>query len=293
MFRFHIQGLCIAVLGKDALTVLMLNSSVRQRRIVPHHLPSLFVKREGLESTSAAKLPSIAGRWLPERNDEGTVGFDLTGLRLAVGVGAAPVKTTAKGLIPGQPPHPVGKPLDWTSLDWVLNAARLLPKAPLRERFRRLGPDTTTIVEFRGGRLEGGKPVGEEGSFWIWKVSDAYEQAFTDTIDVVYDEAPTVIMKDAEGTLRGTATLLPGHEAWCVNEAAERARQMVAPVAPDAPAVPFIQEPINDDCYLYLEAFDDVAGVDKDLISIRAVKRFVDSGKIFSTVNCDALLYEE
>jgi hypothetical protein len=284
MFRFHVQGFCIGVLEHDAFRVLMLNSSARSRVVVPHHIPTVFAPLAAALGSSARRLPSVEGRWLPSRSDANTVGWDLAGLRGTAGGGNAPSRSTVPGLASGRN-HPTGTPLDWRSLDWVLNGSRLLPGGKLRQRFKDLGPDTTSVLEFKGGWIEGGEPIGAGDTHWIWKVRPGYEQAFTSTLDIVYDEPPVLSFTDVDGRPAGEISFAGATEAWIINEAPERARQMETAVVPGA-------KPANDDCLLYLEAFD-ADPRSKDEVVIEAVRPFVTTGLIFSTVHCEMLFVEE
>lgn len=282
MFKLHLQGLGIGNLQRDRMRVGLLNSAVRSHA-VPYHVPTLFVPRTALVGTTATPLPSIADRWLTTSTDLNTVGFDLTRMSLRVGVpGTAPTKSTATG---GSLEHPVGTPLDWSSLRWVLNASKFIPGGRLRPEFLQHGPDTLTVADVFGGELRGGEPTAAGDAHYIWEVRPGYRQAFTDTLDVVYDAAPEIEILDSDGQSRGTVQLRDDGEAWLINESPERAASMAVPgVGPEAPA--------NDDCFLFLEAFDADERNKAAVNPVPIEPAFSQIGFFFSTAHCDFLLVD-
>jgi len=285
MFRFHILGLCLCKQGKNSMDVLMLNSGHPRITPAPHHLQTLFTQRQFVRSYSLPKLASVSGRFRDEWKDSVWLGWDLgskVGELLADG---APESTVTA---PTNPTHPNPDAMDWSSLHWVFDMARAIPAAELvlRDEFRRIGPHTSAMIRFRGGRLAGGQPFSD-GSNTIWKVSATYRQAFTDTVDVIYDDGPPVIeFLDADNQPVGEVVMEQHGEAWLINEAPERSLQLKVAEGGAASAT----KAECRDVPLYLEAFgpDDLtAGV-----KVLSDGNFAGGG-IFSGDYCSAIRFRE
>ena len=250
MFRFHILGLCLCKQGKNSTDVLMLNSGYPRSTPAPHHLQTLFAERQYVQSYSLPKLASVSGRFRDEWKDSVWLGWDLgskVGELLADGAPGYNV------VAPTDPMHPNPAAMDWSSLHWVFDMASAIPDAKLflKEEFRRIGPHTSAMIRFRGGRLAGGKPFSD-GSNAIWKVSATYRQAFTDTVDVIYDDGPPVIeFLDADNQPVGEVVMEQQGEAWLINEAPERSLQLQVAAGGAATA----KKAECRDVPLYLEAF--------------------------------------
>ena len=293
MFRFHIQGLSVCVLGPSRLDVLMLNSGPPRKRSMPFHLQHMFCPRQAVASYSASRLASISGLWVetllkPDGapafvSDATHLGFSLSGLHATIGAGGPPERP-ADGLAPDARNPDRNKP-DWSSLHWALRADRMLPSGHLLDEFRVLGPNTFSVISFHGGRLEGGVPSSVAGRQLVWSVRAGYVQAFTDTIDVVYDEAPPATLRDADNQEVGQIEFEPNGEAWLINEAPERSKQFATLGAAVGQQTDF------KDCMLYQDAFDAPAE-EKSGISVHSVSNFV-TDFIFSGASCEALFVEE
>lgn len=281
MFRFHIQGLSIAVLHDNGLNVLMLNSA-HPRKVpnVPYHVQSVFATRDSVSDYTLPRLSSILGRWAPKPVDGEFIGWSLAGLSLKSGV-ADPVDFPTSTMA-GQyhPTVTAGGTMDFSDVHWILDARKMLPTAQLRAGFRTLGADTHAICEFHGGRIEGGQPFADGAAQYTWTVNANYEQAFTDTIDVVFDSAPPeVIATDSDGRPAGRIQFAADGEAWIVNEAPSLAQVRMATASPCG------------DLLVYLEAFDTETPEEKAAVFFMPAKRFgvlVPSG-----TSCDALLLDE
>jgi hypothetical protein len=286
MFRFHILGLCLCKQGKNSTDVLMLNSGYPRVTPAPHHLQTLFAPRQYVRSYSLPRLASVSGRFRDEWEDSVWLGWDLGGKTGELLGEGAPAYEVA---LPANPTHPDPAAMDWSSLHWVFDMARAIPAdgLVLRDEFRRIGKHTSAMIRFRGGRIAGGEPFSD-GSNAIWKVSSTYRQAFTDTVDVIYDDGPPVIeFFDADNQPVGEVVMEANGEAWLINEAPERSLQLK--VAAGGPAAAAAKAECRD-MPLYLEAFAPeqlTAGVKVVFDGV-----FV-GGAIFSGDYCSAIRYRE
>jgi hypothetical protein len=283
MFRFHVQGLSIANLTDKGLNVLMLNSA-HPRKVpnVPYHLPSLFTTTESIAEFSLPRLASILGRWAPNPTDapRDYIGWSLSGLKLRVGE-TGPVELPLSTMEGREHPEvSAAGEVDWRDPNWILNARKMLPTAELRAGFRELGPDTHAIFEVHGGWIEGGKPFAEGAAQYTWHVHSNYEQAFTDTVDIVFNGAPPeIVAADCEGRPAGRIQFKDEGEAWLVNE---------------APSLALINMATDSECgdlLVYLEAFNTSTLKEKAAIDFKPANRFGVS--VPSGVSCDALLLDE
>lgn len=292
MFRFHIQGLCISVQNKNVLRVLMLNSGPpRSVSGVDYHLPGLFAKRTAIAENKLPRLPSIQGRWAGDAADAEWFGWNVAGMTVRVGQGSAPtLAPTVLSSSQTEPPLIQGDERDWSDMHWVLDARRMLPTGTLKDEFRRLGAHTTTIFEFQGGRLQGGQPFATAARVYLWKVRDDYTQALTDTIDVIYEAAPTVTVVDVDGRSVGTVVLAETGEAWAVNEAPRLAQNRME-TDPDQEAGFMNRRRMCFDLQVYLEAFDTRHPDEKDRVVFERAGSFVPF--ITTGVVCDALFLNE
>jgi hypothetical protein len=282
MFRFHILGLSLCVVSNDRMTVLLLNSGFpRTVANVPYHIPSLFMTEQSMLANSVPRLASTVGRWAAT-TDVPLVGWSLTGLTLRIGGTGAPSTPPSRAANAEHPPMVNGVP-DWADLHWILDARRTLPTARLRDEFRQLGENTLGIVEFRGGRLEGGRPYSVGGSQFVWKVRDGYEQAFTDTLDIVFDDGvPEVKAWDVDRRPIGSIDLGTSGEAWLVNEAPERTSGMLRGVPSDVECL---------DSFVFLEAFDTETPAEKAGVQFARGRRW---GNLVSfTEICETMLFDE
>jgi hypothetical protein len=290
MFRLHLQGLTICMASKSKLTALMLNSGAR-KKFAPFHLQTLFVRPTAVDwtKTTLRRLPTIEGRWKSTASDSEFRGFDVSGLLIRVGKGGAPVEaqSTAVGL-----EHPVSKTKpDWSDMHWVLDGKRLLPSGKLAIR-RALGEDVLSLAEIRGGRLEGGVPQDPFGSQFVWFLRAGYQQALTDTLDIVYDDAvPTVTFSDAQGKPAGRVVFKKGSEAWLTNDANELDGQFATSATPPKSGKKQQQKkttPELGDPGLMLEVF---RGTPRDMKKVRprAVRNW-KTGLSFSGPSCPLML---
>lgn len=282
MFRFHILGLSLCVVNDDRMTVLLLNSGFpRKVTNVPYHIPSLFMTTPSMWGNSVPRLASTVGRW-DANADSPLVGWSLAGLSLRVGNTGAP-KTPPTRRTNAEHPEMVGGAADWSDLHWILDARKVLPTARLRDEFRELGENTMALVEFRGGRLEGGRPYSVGGSQFVWKVRDGYQQAFTDTLDIVYDDGvPDVRAWDADRRPVGSIELRSPGEAWLVNEAPERTKRMLQSDANQFECL---------DSLVFLEAFDTDTPQEKEGVEFVRGRRW---GNLVTTGDvCEVMMLDE
>lgn len=288
MFRFHILGMCVCVHTRNSLDVMMLNALAFNGDPLPYHLPSLFAPRSVVRDYSLPRLPSVSRRFTDRLSDTTALGWGLTGLTAQLD-GSGPPLMNEK--TPANPEHPDMAAPDWSSLHWILDAAKMFPheKLSLNPEFRVLGPRVTAILRFRGGRVEGGSPLSE-GHRYVWSVREGYQQAFTDTLDIVYDDGvPTVEFIDADNQFAGSVTMDRHGEAWIVNEAPERVALMQMLQPPAEGAALGEQLPSSTDTKAYADAFgpaEATAG-----IRVTAVRKL--SGDIFSGEFCSMIRFKE
>lgn len=224
MFTIHILGLGVLVNEDSGLSALLLNSATSTK--LPLHVPSIFATRNALKKNGLAPLGGVRYRWASgTHSPDDLIGWDITGLHIRVGT-KGPVEGRVKAT-PDQPRYPKklkGKDYDWTDLHWVLDAKKMFPTGELIPAYRKVGDQTNAIVEFHGGRQQGGKPWGVGGSLYEWTVRPGYTQGFTDTLDVVYETAPPPFKAyDCDGRHVGTLEFALEGEVWIVNEAPQRA----------------------------------------------------------------------
>jgi hypothetical protein len=261
MSVLHIQGLCLAVQRKDALTVYLLNSAPRSLP-VPYHLPSLFISRKSTIFPSVPPLASINARWNRFCTDESFIGWDLHSRTLVLNAGAGapqvPVTTFPETAVHPIVPADPREQIDWSDIRWVLNSSRLLPGATVRPSFTHLGANVNAIVHIRGGVLRGGTPFNQAGARWVWTLTPTYRTAYTDTLDVVFDaEDNRFELFDVAGQQQGTVPFLPSGEAWLVNEMTDGDAQayLAAQKKLEACGDPAASGADANDLAMYLEAF--------------------------------------
>jgi hypothetical protein len=288
MFRFHILGMCVCVHSRNSLDVMMLNALASNVPGLPYHLPSLFAPRAVVRDYSLPRLPSVARRFTNRLSDTTSLGWGLTGLTAQLDGSGPPVMKEAA---PANLEHPDMAAPDWSSLHWILDASRMFPheKLNLNPQFKVLGPRVSTILRFRGGRVEGGRPLSD-GHRYVWRVREGYQQAFTDTIDVIYDDGvPTVEFIDADNQYAGSVTMDRHGEAWVVNEAPERVAMMEMLQPPAQPAAAGEKLPSSTDTKVYAAAFlpaEATVGVE-----VTAARKL--SGEIFSGEFCSMIRFKD
>lgn len=246
MFTLHVTGLVVCAFTPTRLELLMLDASGSDEFAIPHHLPSLVARRSSVRSYSLSRLASLQGRFAGKFSNTDHVGWPLESVTGAGGQGGTPVKQI-DGVTAD---HPDSNTPDWSSLHWVLDLNRMMPTGRLRDEYRRLGRYTNAILTLRGGRARGGDPFTSMGNH-IWRVTDGYEQALTDTLDLQFDEPPSLEFRNADNALVGDIQWESSGEAWLINEAPERIRGNADLPAPSLDVNPDVS---CEDARLYAEA---------------------------------------
>lgn len=219
MFTIHVTGLVICAFAPSRLELLMLDASGSDEFVVPHHLPSLVARRSHVRAHSLSRLASLQGRFAGQFSNSTHIGWPIEGLTADGGQGAAPERQQ-DGLTAD---HPDPNAPDWSSLRWVLDLNRMLPNGALRHEYRQLGQYTNAIVTLRGGRARGGDPFTAIGNH-IWGIAEGYEQALTDSLDIEFDQPPTLEFRNADNTVVGGLQWEQQGEAWLINESPGRLR---------------------------------------------------------------------
>ena len=108
-------------------------------------------------------------------------------------------------------------------MHWLLHTAKLLPGATLKPEYSDISSKVTAVIDFAGGNLKGGAPLGT-GGYYVWDlIPDSipgYKQAFTDR---VLCECETVgplniSVENARGDQLGAIAVKQPADVWLINE---------------------------------------------------------------------------
>lgn len=219
-FSLHMIGLGVGALSADSLDAYLLNSGAASWNI-PNHLPTLVAPRAGLDlSMSPPPLPSLNGRVDSKWSDDSAyVGWDLTGVRLAVfdqPTSKCPQKYSVQTTRNPDPSN-----VNWHDLRWVHNWNEYFNGGKVDlSALRVIGPRTSCTISAKGGLVFAGAPHNGDDSEHLWTTNspnNSVTRAFSDTLDVAWAGMPTVIFSNVRGQVTGT---LKGNisEAFVINE---------------------------------------------------------------------------
>lgn len=238
MVTVHIEGLSIGVFDhtRQLLRVCMLNAGFNETLRIPHHIQSLIVRRQDLVTPLNPPKGNVKGRLSSVRFREADhAAWDLSGMMPRIDGGSGLPEKKADTLSQA---HPDPITPDWSPLHWVIPFDRYLPGCKVSADAQQIGEMTSAIVEISGGACHGSSPATlgpDADKVWFFNLKTV--QAVTDTMDVRFDAAPSIELRNAAGESLGSIVVKDGAEIWLSNEATDRDIQLEKTVFnPDNPA---------------------------------------------------------